>query len=574
MPQHMKNDMEHDLEHDKNRTARNHVTILERIVQRRRERLRSSDTNTGHAQGIDLPSRRRTAPIPFPDSPFLLCEVKRRSPSAGVISELPDPSIQVGRYRDAGITAISVLTEEEFFGGSLRDLVELKEQYPELFILRKDFLLDPEDIEVSYRAGADGILLIAAVLDRGRMEELYRLAVSRGLAVLVEVHNLEEIEKIRPLRPAAVGINARDLRDFSVDLLTPVALSGFLDWNPRRVFESGIRREEDAALAFSNGFDGALVGEAVMRDPGLLPKLKAARRYYPGTGGLPGSIDDEGNLAGGDQGEHSNLKTGSGFPGGHGSFWTALYHRRVPAALRYEGTGKPLRPPVRPPDRPLVKICGITNENDAALAEELGADILGFVLAPSPRRAEPELIRRLGRTRARKVAVVVSNSDRPEQPPGRPSELRPKLPSEIRELLREGLLDAIQFHGEEDPEECFAAAFPYYKALRIRDEQSVERVKAYHSPRVLADAFTPDSYGGTGRSIDPKLVALLRAQGPLWLAGGIGPENVRKIILDYRPELIDASSRLESEPGRKDPEKLRIFFQEISMAVKTDAKGV
>jgi indole-3-glycerol phosphate synthase/phosphoribosylanthranilate isomerase len=504
-------------------------SILDKIVRRRRERLR--DTDRGHAQGFELSPRRATPPVPFPESPFLLCEVKRRSPSVGLISALPDPAVQVDRYRDAGIGAISVLTEEEFFGGSLRDLIDLKERHPELFILRKDFLLDPEDIEVSHRAGADGILLIAAVLDRSRLEELYRLAVSRGMSVLVEIHNREEIEKIRSLRPDTVGINARDLRNFSIDLLTPVGLSGFLNWNPRKIFESGIRSEEDAALAFSSGFDGALVGEAVMRDPGLLPRLQKARRYYPGAG-----IPD------------------SRVPGIPDSFWISLYRRGMPAALRNGGNGTPLRP--------LVKICGLTNEEDAALAEELGADILGFVLAPSPRRADPGLIRRLGRTRARKVGVLVSDP------------VASVLPPEIDALFREGALDAIQFHGEEKPENCFDMAFPYYKALRIRDKKSVNLLKKYRSPRVLADAFTPDRYGGTGRSISPELVEQLRRQGPLWLAGGIGPDNVRRIILDHEPELIDASSRLESEPGKKDPEKLRKFFEEISAAMQEKTENM
>lgn len=546
--------------------------ILETIVDQRRKRLREG----GHAQGMDLPAVRATLPLPFPDSPFLLCEVKRRSPSAGIISDLPDSTIQVDRYKEVGVKAVSVLTEEDFFGGSLRDLMNIKGRNPWLFVLRKDFLLEPEDIEISYRAGADAVLLIAGILEKEELAELYGLALSLGLSVLVEVHSREEIEKIRPFRPETVGINARDLRDFSIDLLAPLRLRGFLDWTPRRIFESGIRAEEDAALAFSAGFDGVLVGEAVMRDPGLLPKLREARRFYPGAETPDAAVPDIP-----DHQDAPNTSKAADPPRGAAFFWSSLFggrlgfgaadfppdfhagppenrnsltdrdsseNRNSPEDPDYPGTA------AGRPARPLVKICGLTNSEDVRLAEELGADILGFVLAPSPRRASPELIRGIGRTRARKVGVVVSEPK------------ASRLPPEVEALLREGALDAIQFHGDEEPEECFPMAFPYYKALRIRDEQSVERVKKYRSPRVLADAFSTDSYGGSGRNIDPALVELLRKEGPLWLAGGIGPGNVGRILKDYRPELIDASSQLEVEPGKKDPEKMRKFFAEIDAA--------
>jgi len=189
------------------------IDILEKIVRSRRERL----GQFGYSQGLQLPPERQVPLVPFPESPFLICEVKRSSPSAGTIAKMPDPTTQVDLYTSAGVKAVSVLTEEEFFGGSLRDLEKLKSRNPETFFLRKDFLLEPEDIDISWRIGADAVLLIAALLEPRRMEELYRRAVSLGLEVLVEVHNSEEIEKIRSLRPATVGINARDLRDFSID---------------------------------------------------------------------------------------------------------------------------------------------------------------------------------------------------------------------------------------------------------------------------------------------------------------------------------------------------------------------
>lgn len=496
------------------------MNILEQIVQQRRERL----LTTGHDMGQDVPVRRQVPLVPFPRDPFLICEVKRRSPSAGEILDLPDPHIRVEKYVSGGVLAVSVLTEADFFGGSLKDLISLKKAYPDVCFLRKDFLLDPEDIDVSWRAGADAVLLIAAILDDSQLEMLYRIAAGYGLEVLLEVHTPEEIERVRSMQPATIGINARNLEDFSVDILTPVTLSHLVDWSPRMIFESGIRTPEDAAVAFSAGFDAVLVGEAVMRQPELLPDLQKIRENFAGAAspraGYRAIAPDR--------------------------FWSRLCQRRLEYSIP-PGSSKPAY-------RPLIKICGITREKDARLAEELGADILGFVFAPSPRRADPAVVRRLGDTEALKVAVVVLNST------------APGLPPEADELLKEGFLDAVQFHGDETPEECFSRAFPYYKALRIRDRTDIARITAYRSPRVLTDAYSEDAYGGTGQCINAELIPLIAGEKPLWIAGGIGPDNAAKIINSYRPELIDASSSLESSPGHKDGEKMRDYFRAIEQA--------
>ncbi|MGC9313639.1 MAG: bifunctional indole-3-glycerol phosphate synthase/phosphoribosylanthranilate isomerase, partial [Sediminispirochaetaceae bacterium] len=380
------------------------MNILEQIVQQRRERLRLA----GHDMGQDVPVRRQVPLVPFPRDPFLICEVKRRSPSAGEILDLPDPHIQVEKYVSGGVPAVSVLTEADFFGGSLTDLISMKKTYPDVCFLRKDFLLNPEDIEVSWRAGADAVLLIAAILDDDQLEMLCRIAAGYGLEVLLEVHTPEEIERVRFLRPAVIGINARNLEDFSVDLLTPVMLSHLVDWSPRMIFESGIRAPEDAPVAFSAGFDAVLVGEAVMRQPELLPALQKVRKEFTGAS------------AEGSDRPHSSRSSGAD------SFWSRLCRRRLEYSISPDSS--------RPIYRPLVKICGITREEDARLADALGADILGFVLAPSPRRADPAVLKQLGDSKALKVAVVVLNS------------ASPGLPPEVNALMKEGFIDAVQFH--------------------------------------------------------------------------------------------------------------------------------
>jgi indole-3-glycerol phosphate synthase/phosphoribosylanthranilate isomerase len=207
--------------------------------------------------------------------------------------------------------------------------------------------------------------------------------------------------------------------------------------------------------------------------------------------------------------------------------------------------------------RPLVKVCGLTRAEDARLAAGLGADLLGFVFAPSPRRAEPGLLRELRELPALKVAVVAEERGRPEA-----------LDPQVRALLDEGLIDALQLHGEERPERCLEWGFPYYKALRVRGPEQVESFMSYRSPRVLADAWAPEARGGTGRRVPENLLTALAAQRPLWLAGGLGPDNIREVVRRYRPELVDASSLLERAPGLKDRDQLERFFAEVAAGGK------
>ena len=202
-----------------------------------------------------------------------------------------------------------------------------------------------------------------------------------------------------------------------------------------------------------------------------------------------------------------------------------------------------------------MKVCGITSERDAKLSVELGADLLGFIFAPSPRRVHPSLLEELADLNVPKVGVVVVERGRnPDRT--------------VKGLLEDGLLDALQFHGNEQPDSCFPMGFPYYKALRLRDASDVERIRSFFCPRVLVDAYVRGAAGGTGRRIEQHLVDRVRARHPLWLAGGIGPRNVESIIRLCSPELIDASSGLESEPGVKDKARMRDFFRAVARAKK------
>ena len=459
-------------------------------------------------------------------APLLICEIKRRSPSRGAIAPGLDAVQQARRYAAAGVRAVSVLTEPDHFGGALADLIAVKAACPHLSVLRKDFLLDERDLEVSHRAGADAVLLLAACLSADELGRLYRHALALGMTPLVEVHDAADLARARAVRPLLTGINSRDLTTFEVDTTLPARLRPALDWPTTLLFESGIHCAEDAAFARSAGFDGVLVGEAVVRRPDLVAELLAVLAAPAGASMGAGAGAARRAEAGAGAGELAPA-------GARAPFWARVFAARH----RLAGSG-----------RPLVKVCGITNRADAETAVALGADLLGFILAPSPRRARPEAIRELAELPVLKVGVVVNDV------------------SEALPLLRDGCLDALQLHGDEAPDECYRIAFPYYKALRVGAPADLDAELGYRCPRVLLDAFSPAARGGTGQRVADDLLAR-RAAGAgarsLWLAGGIGPDNVAAVIRDHAPELIDASTGLEAEPGRKDHDKLRAFFRRV-----------
>jgi indole-3-glycerol phosphate synthase/phosphoribosylanthranilate isomerase len=131
----------------------------------------------------------------------------------------------------------------------------------------------------------------------------------------------------------------------------------------------------------------------------------------------------------------------------------------------------------------------------------------------------------------------------------------------------------VQLHGDEDPEACYTLAYPYYKALRCREPSDAAQIRRYGSPRVLVDAFDRNARGGTGKRLSREIVNAVSAEGPLWLAGGLRPQNVREVVASFRPELVDVSSGVEAEPGKKDAEALKRFFDEIAQATSRSGNG-
>jgi indole-3-glycerol phosphate synthase len=209
----------------------------------------------------------------------LIAEVKKASPSAGVICRDFDPVRIAKEYEAAGASCLSVLTDEKFFQGSLDYLRQIREAV-KLPLLRKDFIIDDRQILEAIEWGADAILLIVAILTDAQLAKFHSLAAEAGLAVLVEVH--DEVELVRALKisPKLIGVNNRDLKDFKVDLATTEKLAAKLFPSPATrhssllVAESGIHSRADVERLEKCGANAILVGESLLRGGDIKSKIR------------------------------------------------------------------------------------------------------------------------------------------------------------------------------------------------------------------------------------------------------------------------------------------------------------
>ena len=216
-------------------------------------------------------------------------------------------------------------------------------------------------------------------------------------------------------------------------------------------------------------------------------------------------------------------------------------------------------PEAAAPPRLRIKICGLTRCEDTRLAVGLGADYLGFIFAPSPRQVAPETVGAILRTLEEehpgllagvaRVGVFV-NADR----------------GFIDGTALKAGLTMLQLHGDEDPEGCTGFGLPVIKALHVRDRSIFQLVAGYPTPYILLEPHVPGKHGGTGVQADWKLAAELVRTFPdkrFFLAGGLGPANVRAAIAAVQPYAVDASSALESRPGIKDRQKMKEFSEAV-----------
>ena len=251
--------------------------ILREIVERKHEEVLERQAETPVSvlkeRTIDMPPQR-----PFIDEirkkirdgkAAVIAEIKKASPSRGVIRKNFDPVAIAQSYEKSGASYLSVLTDVHFFQGSDHFIGVVKEG-SSLPVLRKDFIVDTYQVHETKAIGADCILLIAAILDIEKLHEFHGLALSLGLDVLVEVHNKSELDKALTLSPDMIGINNRNLKTFEVSLDSTLKLLNYLPSDVVLITESGISQRADVEKMMSNKVNGFLVGEAFMReqDPG------------------------------------------------------------------------------------------------------------------------------------------------------------------------------------------------------------------------------------------------------------------------------------------------------------------
>ena len=537
--------------------------ILQKIVRKRREDIERLGLNFG----IEIPATRRRGHVEFLGTPGAILEVKRASPSKGDIAPDLNPVGLATTYAEAHAQAISVLTEMNYFKGSLRDLIAVADAMEELAkqglhacaVLRKDFLLFEDEINIAYRCGADAVLLIARILDDEQLVKMAKRAQSFDMQAFVEVRETDDLRKLKLVTEAlgdaaaktiVAGVNSRDLATFHTDPLVPASVRNKLP--AKAVFESGIHSGADAAYARSLGFTGILVGEAVAKNPPLAKEVVSSF-----------------------EGGNENAQ---------GKFWKEYAERRdakrFKSAEAAENAGAGLAK-----STPMVKICGITREEDGLLAAELGADLLGFVFSKTKRLTTEEFVRNFAAKIHAGCHPKSFDKLKDLNKVGEPVE--PLLVGVITEtdsvegqtaikLAREGVLDAVQFHGiapHSNTVQCANKAAAeqtqpptHYCAVRVGDAADFDKVEALRKngePRILLDAKVEGIPGGTGKQIPESLLREKAGDIPLWLAGGINPENVSELVSKFSPELIDVSSGVEDAPGIKNADKMKDLFAKL-----------
>jgi indole-3-glycerol phosphate synthase len=244
--------------------------MLDKIIEQKKNEvkaLKEKETIAGFANIItSLPATRDfIKAISSLEKINVIAEVKKASPSKGVIVENFNPVKIAAAYTEKGAAALSVLTDEQFFQGRKEYINEIK-KVSKLPILRKDFIIDELQIFESRAIGADAILLIAAVLTKDQLDTFMEIAASLGLACLVEVHNKEELAKVLQTKANIIGINNRNLKDFSVDLNTTLSLLKNIPEGKIIVGESGYFTKEDIPA----GVNAVLIGEGLTKNPDII----------------------------------------------------------------------------------------------------------------------------------------------------------------------------------------------------------------------------------------------------------------------------------------------------------------
>jgi len=238
--------------------------ILARIVERKKDEVAAKAAQRDWFVARANQSRRDFRGSLTRTTPSIIAEIKKASPSKGILAEYFDPVQLAGDYAAGGAAALSVLTDRDYFQGSIEDMVEARSAVS-LPVLRKDFTIDAIDVIEAAAHGADAILLIAAILTREELESFRKLAAEYQMAALVEVHTQQELDAALESGAEMIGVNNRDLHTFTVKLETSLKLASKIPTRVVKVAESGIHSADDVRRLADAGYHSLLVGEHLMK---------------------------------------------------------------------------------------------------------------------------------------------------------------------------------------------------------------------------------------------------------------------------------------------------------------------
>lgn len=428
-----------------------------------------------------------------------ICEVKKASPSKGIIAE-HFPYLDIAKeYEVAGAAAISVLTEPDFFKGDKKYLQEIASTV-KIPVLRKDFIIDEYQIYQAKVWGASAILLICACLDVPTLTKFRELADSLGLSSLVEAHDEAEVQMAIDCGARIIGVNNRNLKDFTVDVQNSVRLRNLVQDDVIFVSESGLETPEDIQVLRDNNIGVALMGETFMRSPNKVEKLAYlyGSTYYTPKVKMCGI---------------SKVET-------------------IPAVVdaKPDYMGLVFTPSKRQ----------VTVDQAKTLVEELHKQYANRYNRDAEQYSNQTLIHQES---IKTVGVFVNETV-----------------ESLLKIAKEVKLDVIQLHGDED--ESFIQTLKeqsnveVWKAVQVRSAADAEAWIDSSADMLLFDAYHKDERGGTGEVFDWS--SLDEFERPFMLAGGINSTNVARAIRTVRPYGIDISSGIETE-GVKDDEKIKAF---------------
>jgi anthranilate synthase/indole-3-glycerol phosphate synthase/phosphoribosylanthranilate isomerase len=472
-------------------------------------------------------------------NPALMAEIKRASPSKGAISLSTNAAQQALTYALAGASVISVLTEPKWFKGSLLDMRLARQAVDHLpnrpAILRKDFILDEYQVMEARLHGADTVLLIVAMLPPARLSALMTYARSLSMEPLVEVNSAEEMLAALDLGAKVIGVNNRNLHNFQVDMQTTTRLADMCKGKGVILCAlSGITSQQDVMQYMEQGIQAVLVGESLMR----AAKPDVFIRELLG----------------------------------------------LPAPEPAEGASTV----------PRIKVCGLRSADDALVAAEAGADLIGMIFAPKSKRTVDintalEIVTAIRTYRAEITGASPPAFNSTNLPwftrhsrtlPGKPLTVGVFQDQPLEEVLHIAhvtQLDLVQLHGSEPLQWATQIPLPVIRVFHTREHDTVESLKGISRPGlhelVLLDAVKPGGTlsGGSGSVVNLDLAKAVIHAGesgspstrlPIILAGGLNAENVAQVVKAVKPWAVDVSSGVETD-DKKDHTKIQHFIAAV-----------